>query len=125
MPRPILDEAHLHPAIRDKIANLHQDIVREVQTAISAHPVVVVGMRQNPVVKQARRSLDAVGIAFHYLEYGSYFSEWRRRTALKMWTGWPTFPMIFIDGVLIGGGRDLRRLVDSGELKARLARQGT
>ena len=125
MPRPILDEAHLHPAIRDKIANLHQDIVREVQTAISAHPVVVVGMRQNPVVKQARRSLDAAGIAFHYLEYGSYFSEWRRRTALKMWTGWPTFPMIFIDGVLIGGGRDLRRLVDSGELKARLARQGT
>jgi len=125
MPRPILDEAHLHPAIRDKIANLHQDIVREVQTAISAHPVVVVGMRQNPVVKQARRSLDAAGIALYYLEYGSYFSEWRRRTALKMWTGWPTFPMIFIDGVLIGGGRDLRRLVDSGELKARLARQGT
>lgn len=124
MPRPILDETQLHPAIRDKVANLHQDIVREVQAAIAAYPVVVVGMRQNPVVKQARRSLDTAGIAFHYLEYGSYFSEWRRRTALKMWTGWPTFPMIFIDGVLIGGGRDLRRLVDSGELKARLARQG-
>jgi monothiol glutaredoxin len=118
MPRPILDESLLHPAIRAKVANWHQDIVREVQAALAAHRVVVVGMRQNPVVKQARRALDAAGIGFHYLEYGSYFGEWRRRSALKMWTGWPTFPMVFIDGVLIGGGHDLTRLIDSGELKA-------
>jgi len=122
MPRPILDEAALHPAIRAKVAGLHQDIVREVQAALAAHPVVVVGMRQNQVVKQARRSLGAAGIAFHYLEYGSYFSEWRRRNALKMWTGWPTFPMVFVNGVLIGGGHDLQRLIDSGELKTLLAR---
>jgi monothiol glutaredoxin len=122
MPRPILDEAALHPAIRDKVAGLHRDIVREVQAALAAHPVVVVGMRQNPVVKQARRSLDAAGVAFHYLEYGSYLSEWRRRNALKMWTGWPTFPMVFVNGMLIGGGHDLQRLIDRGELKTLLAR---
>jgi monothiol glutaredoxin len=34
---------------------------------------------------------------FIYLEYGSYTKGWRRRLALKMWTGWPTFPMIFVD----------------------------
>jgi len=48
-------------------------------------------------------------------------SEWRRRLVLKMWTGWPTFPMIFIDGVLIGGFQDLAALVESGELKKQLA----
>jgi glutaredoxin-related protein len=36
-----------------------------------------------------------------------------------MWTGWPTFPMIFIKGVLIGGAADLKRLLDSGEVKRR------
>jgi monothiol glutaredoxin len=122
MPRAVLDEAHLHPAIRDKVANLHQQIVRDVQAAIAAHRVVVVGMRQNQVVKSARVALAAAGIDFHYLEYGSYFSEWRRRNALKMWTGWPTFPMVFVDGVLIGGAHDLQRLIDSGELKTLLAR---
>lgn len=117
MPRPILDEAHIHPAIRETIAGHHADIVREVQAAIAAHPVVVVGMAQNPMPKKARKALDAAGIAHHYLEYGSYFNNWRRRNALKMWTGWPTLPMVFVKGVLIGGANDTVRLIDSGELK--------
>ena len=117
MPRPILDEAHIHPAIRETIAGHHADIVREVQAAIAAHSVVVVGMAQNPMPKKARKALDAAGIAHHYLEYGSYFNNWRRRNALKMWTGWPTLPMVFVKGVLIGGADDTVRLIDSGEMK--------
>ena len=120
MPRPILDEAHIHPAIRDKVASNRMDYVREVQAAIAAHPVVVVGMRQNPMPKKARRALEAAGIAHHYLEYGSYLSEWRNRNALKMWTGWPTFPMVFVKGVLVGGAEDVIRLIESGELKKML-----
>jgi len=60
-------------------------------------------------------------IPFAYLEYGSYLSEWRRRNALKMWTGWPTFPMIFVRGVLIGGASDLEGLIASGELTKLIA----
>jgi glutaredoxin-related protein len=37
-----------------------------------------------------------------------------------MWSGWPTFPMIFVNGVLIGGFQDLQRLLDSGELQRML-----
>lgn len=121
MTRTILDDAHLHPAIRERVAKNHADIVAEVQAAIAASRVVVVGMRQNPFPKKARRLLDAQGSQYTYLEYGSYFSEWRRRTALKMWTGWPTFPMIFIDGVLIGGFNDLERLIEKGEFTALVA----
>jgi glutaredoxin-related protein len=117
MARPILDESRIHPAIRDRVATDRQDYVREVQAAIAAHPVVVVGMRQNPMPKKARRALDAAGIAHHYLEYGSYFAEWRNRNALKMWTGWPTFPMVFVKGTLVGGADDLAKLIESGELK--------
>ena len=121
MPRPILEESRIHPAIRDKVAANRIDIVREVEAAIAANPIVVVGMRQNPMPRKARRLLDAAGLAHNYLEYGSYLSEWRRRNALKMWTGWPTFPMVFVKGVLVGGADDLEKLLASGELKRLLA----
>jgi len=115
--RPILEERQIHPAIRDKVANNRVAIVKEVQEAIAANDVVVVGMGINPAPKTARKLLDAAGIPYRYLEYGSYLKDWRRRTALKMWTGWPTFPMVFVRGVLVGGFSDLRQLIDSGELK--------
>jgi glutaredoxin-related protein len=121
MARKILDESRIHPAIRDEITALNADIVQEVQDAVAANAVVVVGMRQNPMPKHARKILDVDRIAYKYLEYGSYFSGWRRRTALKMWTGWPTFPMVFVKGVLVGGARDLARLHASGELKKMLS----
>ena len=121
MPRYVLPEARIHPAIRDKIADSNRDIVDEVRAAVAEHDVVVVGMAQNPFPKKARKLLDAKGIPYHYLEYGSYLSTWRRRNALKMWTGWPTFPMVFVKGTLVGGASDLKKLIDSGELQKMLA----
>jgi glutaredoxin-related protein len=121
MPRMILDEAKVHPAVREKVANYRTDMVREVQAAIAGSEIVVVGMRQNPAPKRARKALDAAGIDYRYLEYGSYFSEWRRRLALKMWTGWPTFPMVFVKGMLVGGASELNALIASGELARMLA----
>jgi len=117
MVRPILDETHIHPAIRDTVANHEQRLVREVQAAIATHSLVVVGMAMNPMPKKARKMLDAAGVAYHYLEYGSYFNTWRSRNALKMWTGWPTFPMVFVKGTLVGGADDLEKLLANGELR--------
>ena len=116
MPRQTLDESRLHPAIRDKVANLHADIVHNVAAAAASNPVLVVGMASNPFCRRARKALEAAGIAYHYLEYGSYLSRWRERNALKMWSGWPTLPMVFVKGNLIGGADDLQKLVASGEL---------
>ncbi len=89
------------------LASMHRDFIDEVREAIERHPVVVVGMAQNPFVKRARQALDAAGIAHHYIGHGSYLSGWRRRLALKLWTGSPTFPMVFVRGTLIGGASDL------------------
>ena len=116
MPRTILPESQIHPAVREKIASYRTDVLKEVQAAVAANDIVVVGMRMNPFPKKARKALDAAGIAYKYLEYGSYLGEWRRRLALKMWTGWPTFPMVFVKGVLVGGADDLARLIESGKL---------
>lgn len=117
MARPILDESCIHSAIREKVAGNRQELVHEVQAAIAAHAVVVVGMAMNPMPKKARRLLDAAGVPYHYLEYGSYFNTWRQRNALKMWTGWPTFPMVFVKGTLVGGADDVKKLLASGEMQ--------
>ncbi|MET3129881.1 monothiol glutaredoxin [Oxalobacteraceae bacterium GrIS 1.11] len=121
MSRNILDQAQLHPAIRAKISDSNADIVREVMVAIAANPVVVIGMTQNPFPRKARKILERAGIAHTYLEYGSYLSQWRKRNALKMWSGWPTFPMVFVNGVLVGGANELQLLVTNGELARMLA----
>ena len=121
MPRTLLDEARIHPAIRTRIADHHADLIRAIAATIAAHAVVVIGMAMNPFPKKARKALAAAGIAHEYCEYGSYFSDWRRRTALKMWSGWPTLPMIFVKGELIGGADDLQKLIGSGELQRMLA----
>ena len=117
MPRPILDEQRIHPTIREKVAANRVAIVQEVQAAVAKHDIVIVGMAINPAPRKARKLLDAAGVPYKYLEYGSYFRDWRRRTALKMWTGWQTFPMIFVKGTFIGGASDMAKLMESGELQ--------
>jgi monothiol glutaredoxin len=120
--RETFPEAHLHPGIREKIGQYRKSQIEQVKDLVAKHRVVIVGMSQNPFPKRARRLLDAQGIQYEYLGIGSYFSQWRARLVLKMWTGWPTFPMIFVDGALVGGSDDLARIVEAGELKQTLAR---
>ena len=123
MERKIFDKSRIHPAVQRDIGGKaeHRKTVEEVEDAIHKHALVIVGMRHNPFPRKARKLLDGKGIAYHYIEYGSYTSEWKRRGALKMWTGWQTFPMIFVKGQFIGGFEDLQKLVESGELDKLLA----
>lgn len=119
MERLTLPADKVSAAVDKAIGSFHRGIVEEVAAAVLRDPVVVVGMAQNPVVKRARKLLDAEGVKYTYLEYGSYFSMWKERLAIKLWAGFPTFPMIFINGTLEGGCSDLVRLKNEGRLKPR------
>ncbi|HEX3140094.1 MAG TPA: glutaredoxin, partial [Rhizobacter sp.] len=68
MPRQILEEAFLHPAIRDTVANLNADIVHNVRSAAASNAVLVVGMSLNGACKKARKALTDAGVAHQYLE---------------------------------------------------------
>jgi glutaredoxin-related protein len=118
--RPILDSTHLSQPVQSALETFHRDIVQEVQDTIAREPVVIVGMRWNDACTSARRLMTANHVPFTYLEYGGYFSEWRRRLALKMWTGWPTFPMIFVRGTLVGGASDAKKAFADGTIQALL-----
>ncbi|MDD9938501.1 MAG: glutaredoxin [Myxococcales bacterium] len=120
MQRIVLEEARVHPAIREQVAERNRDIVQEVERAVADNDVVVVGMKTNPHPKRAGAALKKAGIAYKYVEFGSYLGPWRRRNALKMWSGWPTLPMVFVKGVLIGGANETIALLESGELQRML-----
>ncbi|MFO0757478.1 MAG: glutaredoxin [Byssovorax sp.] len=117
MDRLTLPADKVSPVARDAVAAFHRAIVEEVAQTVAKDPVVVVGMAQNPFVKKARKLLEAEGVTFTYLEYGSYLGKWKERLAIKLWAGFPTFPMVFFDGTLIGGFNDLVKLKEEGKLK--------
>jgi monothiol glutaredoxin len=117
-PQPRLLLATTAPAAQQVIATFHRDFVEQVIAAVGSHRVVVVGMAQNPFVGKAHRALKRAGIAFHAINHGSYLSGYKRRLAVKMWSGYPTFPQIFVDGTLIGGFIDLEAAINTGTLKA-------
>jgi glutaredoxin-related protein len=119
--RPQLETSRIAPDASAKMGEFHADVVRDVEAAVKRDPVVVVGMAQNPHVKNVRKALEGAGVQFTYLEYGSYFSEWKKRLAIKLWSGWPTFPQVFVRGVLVGGSELTQAGLADGSLKKRIA----
>ena len=123
--RPRLEEASILPAALSAMETYQAQVLREVKDAVGRDAVVVVGMSQNPHVKNVRKALSDAGIKFTYIEYGSYFSKWRERLAIKLWTGWPTFPQVFVRGTLIGGENLTKAALEDGSLKASLPAPAT
>lgn len=116
--RPLLSESSVDPKARASMERFGQGIVAQVRDAIAKHRVVVVGMGINPHVKRARAALTAAGIGFEYLEFGSYFAGWQDRLAIKLWSGWPTFPQVFVGGTLIGGADECQAAIADGRITA-------
>jgi monothiol glutaredoxin len=119
--RPRLDERQVSPAALSKMDAFYSEVVSAVARAVSREAVVVVGMAQNPHVRRVREALDQAAVSYTYVEYGSYLSKWRERLAIKLWTGWPTFPQVFVRGVLIGGEDLTKAALADGSLKSALA----
>jgi glutaredoxin-related protein len=106
--RPALEEKSIAPAAVSAMEGFHAGVVRQVEEAVRRDAVVVVGMAWNAHVTNVRKALTEAGVAHTYLEFGNYLSKWRERLAIKLWSGWPTFPQVFVHGVLIGG-KDLTK----------------
>lgn len=117
MPRLILKDDDVHAAVKTKLGGGYHDIIDEIEKCAAKNTVCIVGMSQNPFCKKVRKNLTAAGVDFAYLEYGSYFKAWKLRLAIKMWSGWTTYPMVFVKGQLVGGNKEVEALISSGELK--------
>ena len=108
------------PHAKEYLDSFHPDIVQEVQKAVAENDVVVVGMSINSAVKRVKSALEENDIPYTYLEYGGYFSKWKARLAIKMWSGWPTYPQVFVKGYLMGGNQRTRKALSDGSLQKML-----
>ena len=108
-------------AVLEMQQKFHADVIAEIEKTVTSDDVVVVGMKQNPHPKRVRKALDEAGVKYTYLEYGSYTSGWKPRLAIKMWSGWPTFPQVFVKGELVGGADEAIAALADGSLKKQLA----
>lgn len=116
MSRPDLSRPPVTAAAGLGMATFHAPTVEEVRKAVERHDVVVVGMAWNPHVPQARKALTEAGLDHHYIGIGSYLSRWKQRLAVKLWTGWPTFPQVFVRGTFVGGASDVKAALADGSL---------
>ncbi len=105
--RKILEGSKITPHAQSAMSRFHADVVNEIEQAIQKNEWVIVGMAHNISVAKAKKYLTNKGISFQYIEHGNYFSKWKTRLAIKLWSGWPTFPQVFHKGVLVGGFTDL------------------
>lgn len=104
--RPLLNKAT--PEALAYMEGFHSERLEEIKRAVAKHDVVVIGMALNSACGAARDALEEAGHSVHYIEIGGYFSKWRERLAIKLWSGWPLYPQVFVKGTLIGG-RDLTK----------------
>ena len=123
MPRDV--NQSFSPAALEFMNGFHDGVVKEVREAVASETVVVVGMQWNPVVKKARKVLDEAGVRYRYLGYGSYLSGWKERLAIKLWSGWPTFPQVFVRGTLLGGCARMQQSMEDGSFEALLSSSGS
>jgi monothiol glutaredoxin len=123
MSRIVLSDSKIEPKALNALRSFHPDVLQQVVGAVGKDPIVVVGMAHNPFVRRVRRALSQAGLSFTYLEYGNYFTQWKQRLAIKLWSGWPTFPQVFVQGRLVGGCTDVERALATGEFKAWLAQK--
>ncbi len=107
--RAVLQEKDMNPEASQFVNGYHRELVDTVQKAVQENEWVIVGMSANVFVRKARKHLSAHGLKFSYFEEGGYLSKWKNRLAIKLWSGWPTFPQVFHKGKLVGGYRELKK----------------
>ena len=102
-------------------------VTERIQKQIAENPVILY-MKGTPEFPQCGFSARAVQILEQCdAEYASVnvFEDPEVRETLKLVSGWPTFPQLFVHGELVGGSDIMLEMFESGELqKILLPNQG-
>jgi monothiol glutaredoxin len=98
------------------------DINARIEAQLSENPVILY-MKGNPTFPQcgfsarAAQILQHVGVPFAHV---NIFEDPEIREGLKVYSNWPTFPQLYIQGELIGGSDIMMDLFEKGELQVLL-----
>lgn len=96
-----------------------EDIIQKIKTQVEANPVLLY-MKGTPDFPQCGFSGRAVQILQHCgseFAYVNVFEFPEIRENLKLYSNWPTFPQLFVNGELVGGSDIMMELFQTGELQ--------
>lgn len=94
------------------------DVNARIEEQLNSNPVILY-MKGTPDFPQcgfsgqAVAALNAVGKSFAYV---NIFEDPEIREGLKVYSNWPTFPQLYVNGELIGGSDIVLEMYHSGEL---------
>lgn len=93
--------------------------IERIKQQVESNPVLLY-MKGTPDFPQCGFSgravniLEQCGVEFAYV---NVFADPEIRENLKIYSQWPTFPQLFINGELVGGSDIMLELFQSGELQ--------
>ncbi len=88
---------------------------------------VILFMKGTPDFPQcgfSARAVQILGQCGAEYAYVNVFEDPEVRENLKLVSGWPTFPQLFINGELVGGSDIMMELYQNGELQKMLPEAG-
>jgi monothiol glutaredoxin len=94
-----------------------------IAEAINTHPMVLF-MKGTPAHPQCGFSAAVVAVLRHYdvpVHAIDVLADPAIRQAIKIYTGWPTIPQLYLDGAFLGGCDIVREMHETGELAALIA----
>lgn len=100
------------------------DVIERIKKQVEENSVLLY-MKGTPNFPQcgfsarAVQILDQCGAQYAYV---NVFEDPEVRENLKVYSQWPTFPQLFINGELVGGSDIVMELFQSGELQKMLAK---
>lgn len=95
------------------------DVMDRIKEQLASHPILLY-MKGTPYFPQcgfsgkAVQIMQACGAEFAYV---NIFEDEEVRQNLKIYSNWPTFPQLYVNGELIGGADIMIEMFESGELK--------
>ncbi|XP_034191847.1 uncharacterized protein LOC117609514 [Osmia lignaria lignaria] len=92
----------------------------QVEQLIASDAVVIFSKTQCPYCKMAKQVFDNMQKKYTAIELDEREDGDEIQSILGVMTGARTVPRVFVKGVCLGGGTDIKKLYESGELQKKL-----
>lgn len=94
------------------------DINETIKSQLDENPIIIYmkGTPQSPQCGFSARTVQALMACGERFAFVNILDNQELREALKVYSNWPTYPQLYINGELVGGCDIILELSESGEL---------
>lgn len=95
------------------------EVLEAIKQQVTENPVIIYmkGSPQFPMCGFSGRAVEILKQCGEEFAYVDVLSNPEIRSNMVNYSDWPTFPQLFVDGELVGGGDIIAELFEKGELQ--------